>query len=701
MNHISLTAATLQPLLKQHGISVPCEALAQACAAEQTEAPPLQRLGRILQRVGQREVQAALLSFRRFDRQRLPALLLHGERWWLAESSNEGRVRLSDGLGQHLELSESELDNAPVLWLQAKRRREPGSTSQSLRSPAARLLLGELLRGKRWLVDILVATLVINVLAVATSLFAMQVYDRVVPTFAYATLAALVSGMLLILLLDVALKLLRARVLEGVAKTVDRNTSQKLFEHLLHLRLDARPQSVGSLAAQVSGLESARGFFSSGMIFTLTDLPFALLFVALIGLIGGPLGWLYLGLLALALLLGGLAQWRLRALAKAELQRGSERHGLLVDSIQGAESIQASASAWRFATQWRELSATIADYATRGKLITSTSTTLAGALGSLAYVLAIVVGVGQIEAGALTVGGLIACTILGGRIIAPASQAVQMLAQWQQVREALQMVDQLLVVETERAPDQALLLPERLEQGLSLDALRFAYPNSPVLQVQLDSLVLKPGERVVLLGGIGSGKSTLLKLAAGLYRPGEGRVRLGSADLWQLDPQLVAERVGYLPQDVHLFKGSLRSNLALAGGSDARLLEISQQLGLDRLAADHPRGLERPIGEGGQGLSGGQRQLVGLARVMLAQPKIWLLDEPTAALDGETEKQVMNALHNQLGADDILLIATHKPQLLALANRVLVMRGGRIVADGPPQEVLASARVQNKEASHG
>ncbi len=497
--------------------------------------------------------------------------------------------------------------------------------------------------------------------------------------------------------LDWSLKFLRARILDSVAKQVDLSVSQELFEHVLRLRLDARPRSLGSLAAQMNGLELVRNFFSSSIVFTMTDVPFCLMFIGLIALIGGKVSLVYMILLPVALTLGWLAQSRMRDLARNEVQRGHERHGLLVDTIQGAETIQSTGGGWRFADAWQGISKTIAGYSLKSKLISSTTTTTTGTLGTIAYVSAIVVGVSQIEAGNLTTGGLIACTILGSRVINPISQSVQMLVQWQHVRESLNMVNRLLALEPDRRKDQDLLIPENLPDSLELEGIRFAYPTSPIMRLDIPKLKFAAGERVVILGANGCGKTTLLKVAAGLYKPTEGQVSLGGADLWELDQQVVSEGIGYLPQDVHLFKGTLKSNMALSGGiSDDSLLHVAKRLNIDMIAADNPRSMELEISEGGQGLSGGQRQLVGLSRIFLARPRVWLLDEPTASLDNDTENRLIEVIQQQARPTDIILIATHRPRMAALASRVIVMQRGQIVADGKPQDVLQNPAGKNK-----
>ncbi|AAR33611.1 ATP-binding cassette domain-containing protein [Geobacter sulfurreducens] len=697
-----IEAPVLARLLLKIGLPVASGELEQACLTSQPEGvdvKPAERISRILLAVKQKNVKVAQLRWERLDRRHLPVLVLCNGRWQLAEQGEGETITLTAADGTSAHLNANDLTDTIVLWLKAER--VEASAVELLQSNASRLLLAELLKEKRWLVEVFVATIIINLLAVATSLFSMQVYDRVVPTFAYSTLTAMVVGMGIMVLFDWVLKYLRARILDDVAKRVDMALSQKLFEHVVDLRLDRRPRSLGSLAAQMNGLETVRNFFSSTIVFALTDLPFGLMFIAIVASIGGQVSLVYITLVPVSLLLGWLAQRKLRLLARLEIQRGHERHGLLVDTLQGAETIQSSGSAWRFADTWRGITATMAGYSLKSKLISSLTTTTAATLGTVGYVGAIVVGVIQIEEGHLTTGGLIACTILGGKILGPLAQSVGILVQWQHVREAIEMVNRLLAMETSRPADKSLLVPDNLPDRLELDGVRFSYPATPVVRLQLGSLQFAAGDRVVLMGPNGCGKSTLLKVAAGLYKAGEGQVRLGGADIWELDPQVLMERVGYLPQDVHLFKGTLRSNIALAGGvGDSRLLEVVELLGIDKLAADNPRSMELEISEGGQGLSGGQRQLTALARIFMAQPRVWLLDEPTAALDMESEERVFKAIQNWTRPTDIILIATHRPRLLALANRLIVMRRGQIVADGAPNDVIQAMQAGPKTPHH-
>ncbi len=691
-----INAPVLKLLFERLRISVQLGALNKTCSqVQQTDEvlSPVQRTSVILQQLQLRNIRVAMLRFKRFDLRRLPVLVFHQEEWQLLEKVDD-ELLLTNAEQAQIKCTHEDLQDTAVLWLNKPNEKREDIGSFARLNPARNLVMRELFKTKRWLFDVVVATLIINILAVATSLFAMQVYDRVVPTLAYATLWTLVAGMGIVLALDWLLKLIRARILDSLSCAVDKAISQHVFEHVMKLRLDQRPQSLGTLAAQVGGLDSVRQFFSSGVIFALVDMPFALMFIAFIGIIGGHVGWVYLALLPIAACLGLISQLRLQRLLRQQMIRSNERQGLLVDAIRGTESIRASNATWRFTEEWQEITKSISRYNVKQKAVVNLTTVTTGSLSSIAYVSAVVVGVSQIQAGYLTMGGLIACSILGGRVIAPIAQSVQYLSQWQSVSQALEMVNQILLLDTERSEDQVLLMPDEMPAKIELEGVHFSYPNSPILQLNIPQLSFTAGERVAILGGVGSGKSTLLKVLGGIYKPNQGRVRLGHADLWEIDPNIIADQIGYLPQTVHLFKGTLQSNLTLSGYvNDSTLLATCSQLGIDRIAADNPRSLELEISEGGEGVSGGQRQLVGIARVFLAQPKVWLLDEPSSSLDSESEAQVFKALQENVKKDDILIIATHKPMLASkLVNRMVVLQQGEIVADGSPEAVIARFR---------
>lgn len=692
------------PLLHSLGIHKESGEITQACKNAQKSlgsVTPGKRCKAIFNELELRGVQVAQMHWRRFDQRRLPAIIFHENSWFICRHAEAGGYEITDESGISSPIDDSSLANSLVLWIRRLEKKEDQTDKFSvIDNSAARLVLGEVFKSKRWLREVCVASVIVNLLAVCTSLFAMQVYDRVVPTLAYSTLYTLVAGMAIVLGMSWILKIIRSRILDSLSCEVDQTISRKVYDHIMHLQLDTRPRSLGTLAAQVSGLDTVRQFFTSSVVFALIDMPFALMFIAFIAFIGGPIAWVYILLLPIAVALGIYTQRKIRGLMRQQMIRSNERQGMLVDAIQGSESIRSNNATWRFSEEWQDITRSIAEYNVQQRAVSNFTTSTTATLASAAYVLALVVGVGQIAEGNLTMGALIACSILGGRVIAPIAQAVQYLAQWQSVVQSLQMVSAVLNLPSERPANKDLLTPEEIPHRIDLEELTFSYPDSPIKHINIDQLNLKAGDRVVLLGPIGSGKSTLLKVLGGLYKPSHGRIRHGLADLWEIDPNVISSYLAYLPQNVHLFKGTLRSNILMAGAvNDSMFLKTCKLLGIDQIAGDSPQGMDLPIAEGGDGMSGGQRQLVGLARLFLSKPKIWLLDEPTSSLDNISEERVIKALNTQVGPKDILVIATHRPMLAKrLANRVLVMRRGEIVSDGTPDKILNNEGGLNQQA---
>jgi len=472
-------------------------------------------------------------------------------------------------------------------------------------------------------IDGAVAALTINCIALATSFYSMQVYDRVLPSMGYATLWVMTVGVLLAIALELGMRHLRARLVERACKAMDEELSSVFFGHALAIRMDCRPHTVGTFAAQIRQFEMVRNFLTSTTMFVLADAPFALLFVGVMALIAGPLALVPLVLLVLAVLTGLMFRTPLARRAEAQIAESNQKNGLLIEAIDGIESVKAAGAEWKLLDRWRRLTRRLADNEVAIRDLSNLSTQLAQTLQQLAYVGLVAVGAHAIGAGNLTIGGLIACTIISGRALGPIAQLPGLIVQWQHARFALRGLDQIMALPTDSPPRESRMVPGSCQGRLRLDGLRFAWgPDAPALAI--DRLVVQPGERVAVLGAVGSGKSTFMKLLSGLYRPAGGRVFLDDVDMAQLAPEFLREHIGYLPQDVRLFQGSLRDNLTLglAALSDDQILAAARLTGLDRVIAAHPRGLGLEISEGGRGLSGGQRQLAGLTRLLLARPRL-------------------------------------------------------------------------------
>ncbi len=537
------------------------------------------------------------------------------------------------------------------------------------------------------------ATFVVSLIGLTSAMYTMQVYDRVVPTKGYSTLWVLTVGVLLAVGLELLMKQVRAQMVDRASKAIDEELSAVFFAKALDIRMDARPRTVGTFAAQIRQFESVRAFMASSTLFILADAPFALLFIGVIALIAGPVALVPLVVTGLALIVGLALRAPLERLAAAHIEESNRKNGLLIEAVDGIESVKAAGAEWKLLDRWRALTATLAESELRMRLHGTFAANLTQTLQQLSYVGLVAAGAYAITTGALTMGGLIACTIISGRALAPLAQIPNLIVQWKHARIALRALDAIMALPEERDEDRRLVVPEQCEGRLRLDNVVYGFGDErPALT--MPALNIAPGERVAVLGPVGSGKSTLIKVLSGLYRPRSGSVFLDDVDVSHLAPAFVREHVGYLPQDVRLFNGSLRDNLCLGlpTQSDSRILEVANLTGLAQVIQRHPRGLELEISEGGRGLSGGQRQLVGLTRLLLMRPRVLLLDEPTAALDAQLELLVMHNLFRALPRETTIVLVTHKPALVMQVNRVILLEHGRILTDGPRDEVLARAR---------
>ncbi|MET3602630.1 ATP-binding cassette subfamily C protein LapB [Sphaerotilus sulfidivorans] len=537
--------------------------------------------------------------------------------------------------------------------------------------------------------DVLWAALLINLFALAFPIFTMNVYDRVVPNHAVETLWVLALGLLLVLLADLYMRSLRSHFVDEASARIDVQLSSSLMERVLGMRLEHRPQSVGSFAANLRGFETVRDFIASSTVTAMIDLPFALIFIAVMAWISP---WMVLPVVAafvLILVIGFILQHRLHELSESTYQASAQRNATLVEALTGIETIKTQAAEGVIQARWERVNLFLARTNVRMRALSSHASYGTQWLSQIVSLSVILIGVHLISQRELTMGALIACTTLASRALAPAGQIVGLLMQYQGARTALESLDRIMAQPVEREPGAAFLHRREIRGDIELRDVRFAYPgrDDPVLDGI--SLKIARGERVALIGRVGSGKTTIQKLMLGLYQPTSGAVLLDGIDLRQLDPADVRRNLGYVSQDVTLFYGSLRENITmgLPYADENAVLAAAETACLLDFVNRHPKGFDMPVGERGELLSGGQRQSVGLARAVLHNAPLLLLDEPTSAMDFSTEAQVTKRV-TEFAQGRTVVLVTHRTSMLALVDRVVVVDQGRIVADGPRDRIL-------------
>ena len=537
--------------------------------------------------------------------------------------------------------------------------------------------------------DVLLAAFFINVFALAMPLFVMNVYDRVVPNNATETLWMLAAGVILMLLADISLRTMRGYFLDLASRRVDIQLSALIMERVLGIRLEHRPASVGSYAVNLRSFETVRDFITSASITTIIDIPFALIFVVVIGWIAWPV--LIPVTIGLVVVVGyALAvRGKLKELAETTYRAGAMRNSTLIESLVGLDTIKALGAESRMQRRWEDATSFLAHVGVKLRLISNSAVNVTQWGQQLVAVFVVVTGVYLITAGELSLGGLIACSMLAGRIMAPFGQLAGLITQYHNAQIALKSLEEVMEKPVER-PDGAQFLSRDLFKGeVEFKNVSFSYPDAQMESLSNVSFKIKPGEHVAILGRVGSGKSTLLKLAIGLFQPTSGAVLIDGIDLRQLDPSDLRSQVGYVPQDVMLFYGSLRDNLTLSHpqASDAAIVRSIDIANLAEFVNRHPQGFDMMIGERGDSLSGGQRKSVALARGVIGEPSLLLMDEPTGSMDHSTEAAVQKQLVEFIKGRSWLVV-THRNSLLEMVDRIIVIDNGKLVADGPRESVV-------------
>lgn len=541
--------------------------------------------------------------------------------------------------------------------------------------------------------DVLLAALIVNLFALALPLFSMNVYDRVVPNHAVETLWTLATGVLIVLCGDFALRTLRGYFVDLAGARADVRLSATIMEKVLDLRMEVRPESAGSFASNLRAFESVRDFISSATVTAFIDLPFALLFLLVIGWIAWPMVVPFVVGIVLLLIHSLTVQRRMHALAETSYRASAQRNATLVEGLVGIETVKALGAEAVIQGKWESSATLVASVGARLRLLAATATNGALWVQQMVSLATVVIGVYLIRDGALTMGGLIACYLLSSRAMAPIGQVAGLLVQYHSAATAFESLDELMKRPVERPPEMRFTSRPALRGEIEFRNVGFAYREGEEAVLREVSFRIRAGEKVAVLGRVGSGKTTLEKLILGLYRPGSGAVLVDGIDLRQLDPAELRRNIGYVPQDVTLFYGSLRDNIAmgLPQADDAAVARAARIAGLAEFVDAHPHGYGMLVGERGESLSGGQRQAVAVARALIADPPILLLDEPTAAMDHASEEALKQQLREH-AAGKTMIVVTHRTSLLDLVDRIIVVDAGRIVADGPKAQVVDALR---------
>ncbi|MCY1280926.1 Toxin RTX-I translocation ATP-binding protein [compost metagenome] len=550
------------------------------------------------------------------------------------------------------------------------------------------------LKLSRWLyADAMLASLLINLLGMLVPLFVMQTYDRVVPNQATATLWVLTIGLLIGTGFDLLLRVLRANLLDSAGKKTDIVLSATLFERITGMSLKARPVTIGGFAQSIHDFQGLREFLTAVTLTSLIDLPFSLLMLLVIGLLGGWLVVIPVLAFPIAALFAYLIQMRLRDTVQRSLALGAERQALLIETLSGLETLKACGAESERQHRWEHTHGALTRLDSHARFLSALATNGTLFMQQFAGLAMIVSGVYAIIAGDLSVGALVACYMLNSRVLAPLGQIAGLITRYQQARLTMKSTDALMGLPQEREAGQRPLEHQALKGNLDMRQVEFRYPGQAGPALNKVSLRLTAGEKVGIIGRSGSGKSTLARLLLGFYAPDEGQLLLDGLDLRQTDIGDLRQQIGYVSHDLPLLAGSLRDNLTLGARyvSDERMLEVAELTGVADLARQHPQGYDRPVGERGQLLSSGQRQTVLLARALLLDPPLLVLDEPTSAMDNSSEEQLRQRLA-AWSANKTLILITHRSSMLALVDRLVVLDNGQVVADGPKDTVIDALR---------
>lgn len=557
------------------------------------------------------------------------------------------------------------------------------------------------LRDWKRYIDVMFGSMIANILALATVVFSMNVYDRVIPAQSIPTLWVLAGGVLIAAIFEFSLRVARIYLSDIIGKRADLRISDRVFGHALRIKNSERSKSTGTFISQIRELEGVRELVTSTTISAIADLPFFLLFLGIFWLIGGNLFWVMLLVVPLMILAGILAQKPLAKLANEGMREGAIRNAMLVEAVQGIEDIKLLRAEARFQNQWNHMNESSADVSMRQRKIVGVMNAWTQKIQGLTFAIVVLVGCFAVMKGDMTTGALVACSMLSSRMLAPIAQITGVLGRWQQAKVAKNGLDELMKKPVDQ-PDHAHLIHRPALNGhYELTGVTFKYgEDDPKPSLMIPKLEIRPGEKITILGRNGAGKSTLLQLLSGMQTPVQGKIKLDGVELGLIDPSDVRRDMGLLNQNAHLFFGSVRENLTLGAplASDEEVLNALKITGAIHFVQEKKEGLDHMILEGGVGFSGGQKQALLLARLLIRQPNILLLDEPTASIDDVSEKQLIDHLKLWLG-QRTMIVATHRRVVLELVDRIIVVNDGKIVMDGPRDQILNQNQPQQRQVA--
>jgi ATP-binding cassette subfamily C protein LapB len=686
----------LVELTRVHGVPATAQALSAGLPLVDQRLTPA-----LLPRAAARARLSARLVKRPIDQiptDILPAiLLLHGERACLLLEMRDGKYLISHpelGAGA-VEIDPQELaaDYTGMACFVRPQFRFDARSPEVNKVRGRHWFWSAIFENRRLYRDAIVAAVLINIFAMAMPLFTMNVYDRVVPNNALETLWVLVVGIAVVVIFNMILSTARAHVIDSASKRVDVRLSALIMERVLDLRMEGRPVSVGSFAANLRSFEAIRDFIASASITTLVDLPFVILFLLVLAWISP---WMLIPpvvAIVLIVLVSLAAQFRMETLTMASYQAASQRNATLVEALTGFETVKTLNAQGAMQRNWERSTEFIANIGSKLKLMSSTTVGFVSAMQQLVSVAVVTIGVYLAQESFISMGGIIAASMIAGRCLVPLGQIAGLMLQYQNARTSLGSIDGYMQLPVER-PETAEFLHRPVFHGaIEFRDVTFSYPGAAQPVLKNVSFKLAPGEKLGIIGRIGSGKTTLEKLMLGLYQPTEGTVLLDGVDVRQVDPADLRRAIGYVPQDPVLFYGSLKHNIAMGApyADDASILAAAEVAGVSEFANVHPDGFDMLIGERGESLSGGQRQSVAVARALINDPPVLLLDEPSSNMDHQSESRLRRQLAGA-AANKTLLLITHRTALLELVSRLIVIDAGRIVADGPKDQVVEALR---------